>query len=374
MKTPISAFAAAGLFGGMILCAAEKTTEVSVRTTTVISETVIREKVKWSPLKVFVLDFASADTQGQKRFLDSQNRPIVIPAQCTLTDADRQSMNSVMQGFVRMIDAADASATNDANRHAQKSDNSFTRAKALELYNAVVKGESRPMVFGADYLSAYLGRHGDVFSCMDSGMAAAAMKKLSADPAFPQNFMLNLARATGATHLITGTVADLHSRSVKFKGYGIETENTLYELDVIVKVIDLAAQGSVYSNVYTGTCRVQKRPGAEQFDSSMFQTLMKAAMEQAAEDIYEAAKPGPNNKIAPSAVPYALTVNPAGDVFLRPETVEVWVDGVRAAGGGETFLVPAGKHTLELKAAGYKTKTVPVDVTADAVINLRMEK
>ena len=76
----------------------EKTTVKTVETTTktVTTTTIVREKVKWSPFRVCVLDFSSLDIEGQKRFLDPNNKPIVIPPQCTLNDADRQSVNGVM--------------------------------------------------------------------------------------------------------------------------------------------------------------------------------------------------------------------------------------------------------------------------------------
>lgn len=368
------AFTAMSVVGGIALSAAEKTTEVTTTTTTVITETVVKEKAKWSPFKVCVLDFTSLDIQGQKRFLNEKNRPINIPPQCTLNDADRKSMDNVMQGFVRMIDAWDNTKTNDANRDAQVDDNKFSRAKALDLYNTTVKGESRPMVIGADYLSAYLGRHNDVFSCLDASQMTAAMQKLQNAPDFPKDFMLRLARETGATHLIYGTVSDMRTKTNSFKGYGIETQTTNYQLDVIIKMVDLAAQHTVYSNVYTGNYREQRPISGTQFDNNIFQNLMTSALEQAAEDLYDNCRPGRKNKIKVTPLPYALTVVPSGGMFFKATEAEVFVDGTRVGNGGSSFLVPAGKHTIEVKAAGYKTKTFEVNITADQTINTKLEK
>ncbi len=362
----------AGIMSGVALAAAETATEVTTTTTTVITETVTKEKAQWAPLRVCVLDFTSLDTQGQKRFLDESNKPIEIPAQSTLNDADRKSVNSVMQGFVRMIDAWDNTRTNEANRDAQKDDNRFNRAKALELYNTVAKGESRPMIIGAEYLTAYLGRRSDVFSCLDASQMSAAMNKLQQAEDFPRDFMLRLARETGATHLIYGTVSDLRSKTNSFKGYGIETKTTNYQLDVLVKVVDLVRQHTVYSNVYTGNYREQRPVSGTQFDNNIFQSLMTSALEQAAEDLYDVSKPGRKNKITPTPLPYNLTIIPAGGLLFKPAKAEISIDGVRVGNGGETFAVPAGKHTVEIKASGYNTKTFDVDVTADATINTKL--
>lgn len=369
-----------GVAGAASLAAAEQSTETQTTTTTttttatVISEVVVKEKTQWAPLRVCVLDFTSSDTQGQKRFLDERNKPIEIPAQSTLNSADRKSVNAVMQGFVRMVDAWDNTRTNEANREAQKDDNAFSRAKALDLYNTVAKGTSRPMVIGADYLAAYLGRRNDVFSCVDAPLMVAAMNKLQQAPDFPKDFMLRLARETGATHLIYGTVSDLRTKTNSFKGYGIETKTTNYQLDVLIKVVDLVRQHTVYSNVYTGNYREQRPLSGTQFDDNIFQNLMTSALEQAAEELYDIAKPGRRNKISATPLPWTLTFQVSGGMFFKASEAEVFVDGVRAGNGDGSFLVPGGRHTVEIKAPGYRTKTLEVDVAADSVIKTKLEK
>ena len=115
------------------------------------------------------------------------------------------------------------------------------------------------------------------------------MAKLKEDPDFPTNFMLNLAKATGATHLIYATVSDIRSRENTFKGYGLETKTTNYDLDVIVKLVDLVAQCTVYSNVYTAGYREQRPISNVQFDNNIFQNLMTSALEQAADELYDCA-------------------------------------------------------------------------------------
>lgn len=283
----------------MLLGSALSTTSLSAQETTTQSyskhvltfevQTTVNEEtvVKKEPIRICVIDFTSADTQGQKRFLDERSKPITIPTQSTLNDADRVSVNSVMQGYVRMIDAIDTSKTNDANRREQSIDNALSRAQKIELYNTVVKGESRPMVIGADYLTAYLGRKNDLFSCVDTSLLTSAMTQLQNEPDFPDDFMLKLAEKTGVTHLVYGTVSDIRTKTNSFKGYGIETKTTMYQLDVIVKLVDLKAQHTIYSNVYTANYKEQDTGNGGHFDNNIFQNLMTTALEMAADDLYE---------------------------------------------------------------------------------------
>ena len=370
---------AAGLISAHAAETEKETTSstTTTTTTTVITETVTtKEKTKkpeWKPFKVCVLDFNTIDILGQQRFLDVRNKPILIPPQSMLDDADHMSISAYMQGYVRMMDAYDVSSTNEANRAAQIEDNIFTREKALALFDTIMNGPSRPMVIGADYLSAYLGRHSDVFGCMDVSQVAAAMDRIRKQPDFPRDFMLRIAKETGATHLIYGTVSDLRSKRNSFSGYGIQTSSTTFELDVIVKMIDLTAQHTVYSNVYTGAYREQRPVSAEQIDNDIFQSLMKSALEQAAEDLYGVCREGGNNKVTVTPMPWMVAVNVSGDA-LKPADAAIFADGVKVGVAGEKFPLPEGVHRIEIRADGFKPHAIDLNVKSDLTVSTPLEK
>ena len=254
--------------------------------------------------RICVIDFVQADIAGQKRFLDQESKPIVIPPQCTLTQEDRMTMNAVMQGFVRMIDARDNARTNEANRRRMTEDNIWERRKALDLFHTVVKGESRPVILGAERLGALLSRYSDVFSCTDASLMMQAMTQLQKDPDFPQDFLRKLAEKTGATHMLCGTVSDLRIKTKTFTGYGIETTNCRYELDFTYKLVDLNAQHTVYGNVQTGVKTEQKLPGVVEKEPALFQTLLNDALTRTAEELYRVCKPGKDCRVpAPAPAP-----------------------------------------------------------------------
>ena len=248
------------------------------------------------PFRVCVMEFTTIDTQGKIRFIDPANRELDVAPRCTLNSADRTSVNDVMQGFVRLVDAVENHKSKDIK-------NVITREEALRIWNTVVHGETRPAVIGAEYLEAYLGRNGEIFACVDRPLMVAAMKKLQADPDFPSDFQLKLARATGATHLIYATVGNITSRENSFSGYGIETKTTNYALDVIVKMVDLVTQQTVHANTYTGTYREQRPISGAQFDNNIFQSLMKSALQQAADELLDLCKPGRRCKIRVTPLP-----------------------------------------------------------------------
>ena len=244
------------------------------------------------PYRICVLDFSNIDIVGQKRFLDVQNRPVETPKLESLNSADRLSINRVMQGYVRMIDAMDAARTNEANRKAQQEDNRRDWKKALELYNTVAKGEARPILLGGEYLSAFLGSRNDLFRPVDTASVAAVMEKLARQPGFPSDFQRRLAVESGATLLVYGTVSDLRSREQSFQGYGVATRTTVWQLDLIVKVVDLERQEIVYSNVFSESIGERQRPNVTEIDRDRFRTLLDAVVKQAADELIRVAENG----------------------------------------------------------------------------------
>jgi len=290
--------ALAGLTAGAVEIENTTETTTTTTTTTVVTEKTVKEKTKWKPLKVCVLDFTTSDQKGFERFLTKPRKEIVVKEQNSLKEEDRKSVNSVMQGFVKMIDAWTNKKTHDANVEAQVDDNEFDQEAAIAMYDKTVNGAARPVVLGAEYLTAYLGRYNDVFSCADTELVALAMEKVKRDPDFPKDFMLKVARETGVTHLIYGSVSDIRTKENSFKGYGIETKTTICQLDVLIKVVELATQATVFSNVYTGTYREQRPISVEQFDNNIFQNLMTSALEQAAEELHDICKPGRKNQLS----------------------------------------------------------------------------
>ncbi|HPY89454.1 MAG TPA: hypothetical protein PLT23_01920 [Lentisphaeria bacterium] len=262
------------LFGGVVLGGVAQA-QGTVSTTT--AKAVVKVTTAAQPfVKIAVLDFQTTEKIG----MDILGK---IPAaggdMQALSDADRLSIDGVMQGFVKMLESsANVGAYSDKWE------------EQLSLFKTALQGKPRPAILGAEYLTAYLGRHGDVFACKDSTLVKAAMLKLQKEPDFPKDFMKKLAAETGATHLLYCTVSDIRSKENAFTGYGISTRTTLCQLDVIVKMVALEAQHVVFSNVYTGNYKEQRPISVEQFDNNVYQNLMTSALEQAAEGLYEFCK------------------------------------------------------------------------------------
>ena len=124
------------------------------------------------------------------------------------------------------------------------------------------------------------------------------MSKLPSESDFPRDFLRRLGAASGVTHLIYGTVSDIRRQEKTFQGYGITTKTTDYQLDVLIRMVDLAGQRVVYGNVYTGRYQERQPVSGSSVDDGVFQALMKSALEQAAEDLCKVAQSGRGGEAA----------------------------------------------------------------------------
>ena len=75
------------------------------------------------------------------------------------------------------------------------------------------------------------------------------------------------------------------------------------DVEDAVKMVDLVTQQTVHANTYTGAYREQRPISGMQFDNNIFQTLMKSALQQAADELYEKCAPGRMNTIRVTPIP-----------------------------------------------------------------------
>ncbi len=246
------------------------------------------EKKKAEPpaMKIAVLDFTCIDLTGQKLRL-VRNRPVNTDYRGILSSADRQSIDDRMQGFVRMLDARFAGTAAMAGIRRDLRESERDRAEREALAKKILNSKQRPLVIGAEYMTASLGEYPEIFSLANREGIESALKSLdfgraqTAEDA--DRRIREFMEKSGATHILTGTVADLKTEHKKFSGYGVRTDRVVYSLDVLVKLIDLKTSQIAFSGVFTGELSQMNTKFAQTINDSLFQDLMKDAVKQAAE-------------------------------------------------------------------------------------------
>lgn len=239
-------------------------------------------KVESGKPRIAVYDFTTIDIQGQhlQYFTDQQ---IKVRPYDSLTDADRETVDEVMLGFVKMIDAKELSATHRDARLRGDRENDRNYVLQRQLADKLLKTHIRPVVIGAQYMEAALGECKNV-EAVDRGTiekAFADMGKLQSGE-FPGTALAGIA---GASHILYATVADLRVQERIFKGYGVETKAVIYSLDLLVKIVDAKTRQVVFSRMFTAQNREMHTPHLKQIDTDRFGSLMKQAVFQAAQEI-----------------------------------------------------------------------------------------
>lgn len=336
-----------------------------------VVEAVKAEKRK--PIRVGVLDFTTLDMKGQS-ILNRPDIKLNMPVQESLNSGERKSVNSIMQGFVKLLDAWSNIKNTDADRELQTSNIKFKYEQDKALYQTVVKGEQRPVLFGAEYLNSYLGESPAFFQCIESSVITSSMVKLQSAPDFPKELLPRLARETHATHLIYGNVSDIRKKSKTVTAYRVTTSSTEYELDLLIRLFDLNEQATVYSTVVTGVYKIRSQSRGEMITSDIFQELLKSATKQAAEKIKKAAQE--NDQIqAPKEMPITCNIKfelPKG-FFGGQKPANLFIDNVFIGDGSQTYQIQVGHHQLRVEAEGYPVKTFDIQVKGDEIFNINLK-
>lgn len=234
--------------------------------------------------RIAVFDFTTIDIQGQ-HFRNFTDRTAVVTPQNSLSEDDLGNIDEVMLGYVKMIDAGEERARRAHDRQRLDRENDRNLARQDELADKLLKTPQRAVVIGANLMEAELGKY-DSIELVDRGEIYKAYRDMAGRQAgdLPRRLAETL-QIRGATHVLYGTVADFRVVSRKFKGYGVETDSVVYELDVLIKIADLTTGRIAFAGVFTGQDRELNVEGLRIVDSGRFERLMKSAVAQGAKAI-----------------------------------------------------------------------------------------
>lgn len=333
------------------------------------------EALQYAPrCKLAVLDFMITDLAAEKYLHFTEKKDTAKPQE-TLNDADRKSIDPVMQGFVRMIDAEDEHQARANRRDRLNMTNDREWAKR-DHWRALLTltAQGRSAVVASDLLAAYLGEHRDLFTVVDRKNIEDLLRETSVGRSgtVDANSVALVQKMTGATHFVYGIVMDLAREDQKFSGYGIKTDNICYRVEVLVKIVDIRTMEVVFSRTFTGSMTELRTAFAQYENSALFNDLMKMALQQADSAIYEDfKKQGPQTP----SVSFALSVNPAGDGdHFDPRDAEIYIDGVFKANAPAKVAITPGRHVVEIKMNGYETKRYDMVVNGGETLTPKLVK
>ena len=216
-------------------------------------------------IKVAVFDFSTIDTVGQKfyRYTEEKIPPMTYNQ---LNASDYGTIDDRMLGLVRLFENRATLLERQEERDRMNRINDRTLAMRDALAEKILNSPQRTTVIGAEYMLD------DSLLAIELGTQAAAMA------AAEQKF----SRLSGATHVLYAVVSDCQLEENTFKGYGIETKNKTWTLDLLVKLVDLRDNSVAFSGLFTGKVRRLDHAAVTHTDTGLYEKLMKDAVRQAA--------------------------------------------------------------------------------------------
>ena len=234
--------------------------------------------------RIAVFPFTTIDIQGQ-HFRDFTDRTARVTPQNSLNEAELGTVDEVMLGYVKLVDAEEERTRRAHDRARLDAENDRNLARQNELADKLLKSPQRAVIIGSAFMEAALGNY-DSVELVDRGEIYKAFRGMSVrqtgglSQALPKTLRLH-----GATHVLYGTVADLRVSGQTYSGYGIKTGTLVYQLDVMIKIVELKSSRIVFSGVFTGEDRELRLEGTQIIDNERFERLMKSAVFRAAQAI-----------------------------------------------------------------------------------------
>ncbi len=235
--------------------------------------------------KIAVFNFTTIDILGEKLYnFTPQKGDDSI--QNSLTEKDLAVIDIEVLGYIKMIDAKSESERRLHDRYQVDIENARNRKRYETLADSILKSNKRSVIIGAEYMIAALARCKNI-EVVDQDDIMKTFKELELNRAGKINEakMIEFAKKTDANYMLYATVADMQVKTQKFNGYNIQTSNTIYSLDLIVKIVDLKSGNVVFATLVTGVERQMKTEFGENNNSDRYKDLLKSAIDKAADKI-----------------------------------------------------------------------------------------
>jgi curli biogenesis system outer membrane secretion channel CsgG len=165
---------------------------------------------------------------------------------------------------------------------------------------------------------------------------------------------IKLGKQLGANRIVIGTIANISEETKKFKGYGIQTENTVVSADLRVRMLEIQTGEVVYSKKVIGAVTYSKSTFGETKSSDRHFAAVKAAVDEISkDDKFKSALRG--EKPVTEAKQIVVEFAP------KPDNCNIEIDGKYVGGSPhKEELLPGIEYKIRIAKSGYKEWTAVI--------------
>jgi hypothetical protein len=178
---------------------------------------------------------------------------------------------------------------------------------------------------------------------------------------------IKLGKLLGANTIVIGTIVDISDETKKFKGYNIQTENTVVSAEMRVRVLEIETGRIAYSKTVTGSKTYSKSTyGSTKGSDRNFAAVKAAVAEIAGDKKFKAAVQGKQAAVAEGLIEVEFAP--------KPDNCDIDIDGKYVGGSPLKRKLMAGiDYKVRISKAGYKEWTGIITPEAGLKITRELE-
>lgn len=313
--------------------------------------------------RLAIMDFTTVDLEVERYLRPVERQDVGVPGEI-LNPEEKAALDRSDLRHLALDTAHDRMQMQREERARKEREIERERRDREDKRARMVSSKmGRRVILGADYMAAALQKSGADVDLVDRKLLAETIQELD----FQRSGMVSadtskqIGQMTGATHLLYGIVDDYNVEEKRFSGYGVEVNNVVYSLNLLVKVVEVETGRQVFTTEATGRHEEQRTQTMGGGDSGTFQKLLKSAIREAARDVSEFfARSGPAEVAAAASNP-KIKIEPVGADGAPPDDAEIEIDGRYAGNAPAEIEVAPGTHRIRIvSSAGEWEREVEV--------------
>lgn len=174
---------------------------------------------------------------------------------------------------------------------------------------------------------------------------------------------VQIGKLLGANYIITGSVVSLTTKTVRFKGYKIETEKVITEMSVNVKIINITTGKIEFASLFNAKEEVLNAAASTE-STGIERTLLTNALKSAVTELVKKIDAKNIKNIEKIVVNFES----------NPNGADVEIDGVFYGNTPTTVPLNPGLHEVVISLAGYESWTKKINAIEGLTIKATLAK
>ena len=218
-----------------------------------------------------------------------------------------------------------------------------------------------------DVLSVLLAQTGK-FRVLERNKVDSLMRELDFNKSEWVNpkKVMKMGKLLGAEYIATGSITELGSEAKAFTGYGIKTNNIVYNVSIEIKIIDTEKGEIIFGDLTSDSNMVQQSSNLTTYvGEEVYRKLLKNALAKSVNKLVANLSGTPTQR-SPGQGNHRITI------VSTPQGAAVEIDGAMLGNTPSNLTLSEGVHRIRISKPGYRSweKSIQVSEGMQIKVNL----